>query len=126
MFLFVWIITSNRYKERCLTKEFINRVFECSQIYDGEMDYKHFLDFVLAIDGRRTPQGIMYLFKLLDIWHQGYLDSFTINYFFRAVVRTLEEKHGEEVRADVVGLLRTVCGDSHGFFVKQRLLLSSF
>ena len=31
----------------------------------------------------RPSQALQYLFRLLDIRGQGYLDSFTLNYFFR-------------------------------------------
>ena len=63
-------------------------------------DYKTYLDFVLAMENKKEPQAslhsqvslhhplplsqaLQYLFRLLDIRGQGYLDSFTLNYFFR-------------------------------------------
>lgn len=49
------------------------------------MDYKGYLYFVLATENRHQPQALRYLFKFLDIKNQGYLDSFTINYFSRVI-----------------------------------------
>jgi len=47
------------------------------------MDYKTYLDFVLALENRQEPQSLHYLFKILDVNNQGYLDTFCLNYFFR-------------------------------------------
>ena len=38
-----------------LTNIFIDRVFEEYQTYEGEMDYKNFLDFVLAMENKKSP-----------------------------------------------------------------------
>ena len=51
--------------------------------FTGEMDYKTYLDFVLALENRQEPQSLQYLFRILDLDHQGYLTSFTLNYFFK-------------------------------------------
>merc|ERR1712187_147663 len=91
-----------------LTDVFIDRVFEEYQTYrDGEtnereMDYKTFLDFVLAMENKNTKQAIQYFWKIIDIRHQGYLDSFVINYFFRAIVRMLQTKKLEIASVDDV------------------------
>ena len=41
-----------------LTNIFIDRVFEEYQTYEGEMDYKNFLDFVLAMENKKSPQSL--------------------------------------------------------------------
>lgn len=46
-------------------------------------DYKTYLDFVLALENRKEPAALQYIFKLLDIEDQGYLNVFALNYFFR-------------------------------------------
>lgn len=46
-------------------------------------DYKTYLDFVLALENRKEPAALQYIFKLLDIEEQGYLNVFSLNYFFR-------------------------------------------
>lgn len=46
-------------------------------------DYKTYLDFVLALENRKEPAALQYIFKLLDMENQGYLNVFSLNYFFR-------------------------------------------
>lgn len=72
-----------RYGTGTLTKVFMDRVFQECLTYDGEMDYKTYLDFVLAMENRHEPQSLQYLFRILDINNKGYLDTFCLNYFFR-------------------------------------------
>lgn len=45
-----------------LTSIFIDRVFEEFQTFEGEMDYKTFLDFVLAMENKKSPQALQYFF----------------------------------------------------------------
>lgn len=92
-----------RYGSGMLTDVFVQRAFEEYQTYrdeqtgEQEMDYKTFLDFVLAMENKGTRQAIQYLWKLIDIFHRGAIDGFVINYFFRAVVRVLEAKDVKDV-----------------------------
>lgn len=74
-----------RYKSGSLTSVFLDRVFQDSFTYDNEMDYKGYLNFVLALENRHEPQALRYLFRFLDIKNQGFLDTFTINYFSRVI-----------------------------------------
>jgi len=37
------------------TPIFIDRIFEEYQTFEGEMDYKTFLDFVLAMESKKSP-----------------------------------------------------------------------
>lgn len=78
-----------------LTKVFMDRVFQECLTYDGEMDYKTYLDFVLAMENRHEPQSLQYLFRILDINNKGYLDTFCLNYFFRAIQEQMTF-HGQE------------------------------
>jgi len=97
-----------RFGTGMLTDVFIDRVFEEYQTYrDGEtgereMDYKTFLDFVLAMDNKNTRQAIQYFWKLIDVNHQGQIDGFVINYFFRAIVRLLQKKKCDVATVDDV------------------------
>jgi Ca2+-binding EF-hand superfamily protein len=81
-----------------LTDVFIDRVFEEYQTYrdsetgEQEMDYKTFLDFVLAMENKNTREGLQYFWKLIDIYHTGYIDALVIEYFFGAIVRMLQAK----------------------------------
>jgi hypothetical protein len=56
-----------------LTDVFIDRVFEECRLYDGEMDYKTFVDFTLAMTYKHRPESLAYFFKLLDVRNRGKL-----------------------------------------------------
>lgn len=71
------------YGSGTLTSVFLDRVFSECLTYDGEMDYKTYLDFVIALENRQEPQSIAYLFRILDFDHKGYLTAFTLNYFYK-------------------------------------------
>lgn len=85
----------SRYGTGTHTSVFIERVFQECLTYDGEMDYKTYLDFVLALENRREPQSLQYFFRILDIFGKGYLNVFSLNYFFRAI-QELMRQHGQE------------------------------
>ena len=70
---------------------------------DGEMDYRLFLDFVLAVESMGTRQGLQYFWKLLNLSGRG-LDGPTIAYFFRDVSKALQEMDGYDTAevADVI------------------------
>ncbi|CAF0877830.1 unnamed protein product [Brachionus calyciflorus] len=85
----------SRYGSGTLTDVFLDRVFQECVTYNGEMDYKSYLDFVLALENRSEPQALQYLFRILDIKQKDYLNPFDINYFFRAIQKQLK-KYGHE------------------------------
>ena len=72
-----------RYNSSVLTPVFITRVFQECLTYGGEMDYKSYLDFVLALENRNSPQGLRYLFHIMDIDKKGYLHPGDLNFFYR-------------------------------------------
>jgi len=72
-----------RYNSSTLTPVFITRVFQECLTYNGEMDYKSYLDFVLALENRNSPQGLRYLFQIMDIDNKGYLHPGDLNFFYR-------------------------------------------
>ena len=86
-----------RYGTGVLTSVFIERLFEECLTYDGEMDYKTYLDFVLALENRKEPQSLQYFFKILDVENQGYLTTFSLSYFFRAIQDQLKSFDQEPV-----------------------------
>ncbi|KAJ3159435.1 Serine/threonine-protein phosphatase 2A regulatory subunit B'' subunit gamma [Geranomyces michiganensis] len=75
-----------QYNGGTLTPVFLDRVFQECQTYGGEMDYRGFLDFVLAMENIQTPESMAYFFRALDIQGVGYLDGPTVMYFFKDVV----------------------------------------
>ncbi|XP_052860392.1 serine/threonine-protein phosphatase 2A regulatory subunit B'' subunit gamma-like [Anopheles cruzii] len=85
-----------------LTPIFLDRVFAECLTYDGEMDYKTYLDFVLALENRSEPQSLHYLFRILDVEHKGYLTAFTLNYFFKGIQDELSAHRAEPINFDDV------------------------
>lgn len=79
------------------TRSFIDRVFEETITYDGEIDFKGFVDFYLAITNKSQPQSLYYFFKLLDVEKKGYLDIFTIYTFFKDIINLLHSNGQEEI-----------------------------
>ena len=73
-----------------LTTIVIDRIYEEYQTYDGELDYQGFLEFVLAMENKKSPEALQYFWRILDVYHKGAIDSFIINMFFRAVIQKLE------------------------------------
>lgn len=84
-----------RYGKGTLTDAFIDRVFQECQTFDGDIDYKTYLDLVLALENRREPQALQFFFRILDINSRGYLDVFSLNYFFRDIQERMRV-HGQE------------------------------
>jgi len=80
-----------------LTDVFMDRLFQEYQTYpDGdtgirEMDYKHFNQFVLAMDNISTEQGISYFWKIIDVDHKGWIDKHVIHYFFGSIALYLTD-----------------------------------
>lgn len=77
-------------------------VFAECHTYDGEMDYKTYLDFVLALENRQDPQSLHYLFRILDFEHNGYLTSFTLNFFFKGIQEQIDAHRAEKVNFEDV------------------------
>lgn len=92
-----------RFNGGSLTETFVNHLFQEYRMYEAqdgemEMDYKTFLDFILAMENKSAPESVRYLFKVLDMEHVGYLSVFTLTYFFRAVHEKMMEL-GHDVHA---------------------------
>lgn len=85
---------------KMLTDIFIDRIFEEYQTFEGEMDYKTFLDFVLAMENKKSPQALQYFFRVLDVFNKGAIDTFVINMFFRAVIQKLETRVQTDYKID--------------------------
>jgi hypothetical protein len=64
------------------------------------MDYKTFLDFVLAMENKKSPQALQYFWRVLDIYHKGAIDTFIINMFFRSVITKLETRVQTDYKID--------------------------
>ena len=85
-----------------LTSIFVDRLFEEYQTFEGEMDYKTFLDFVLAMDNKKSQASLQYFWRILDVYKQGAIDTFVVNLFFRAIIKKLESKERFGFKVDDV------------------------
>lgn len=74
-----------RFSKARYSPAFIGRVYQEYQTYGGEMDYRNYLDFVLAMNEMNSQPALAYIFKLMDLNGQGYLDEFIMSYFLRAL-----------------------------------------
>ncbi|CAF4966472.1 unnamed protein product, partial [Rotaria socialis] len=81
-----------KYNSSTLTPVFIIRVFQECLTYGGEMDYKSYLDFVLALENRNSPQSLRYLFQIMDIDNKGYLHPGDLNFFYRGMIQMLSTR----------------------------------
>ena len=72
-----------RYGTGTLTPVFVERLFQECLTYEGEMDYKTYLDFVLAMENKKEPQSLQYLFRIMDVRQEAYLSVFSLHFFFR-------------------------------------------
>ncbi|KAL1526217.1 hypothetical protein AB1Y20_014943 [Prymnesium parvum] len=71
---------------QALTPAFVNRLFEVAHTYEGRLDYKGYLDFVIASENKSHPASISYFFRALDLSSSGYIDVFALNYFVRDII----------------------------------------
>jgi len=96
----------SRYRGGGLTQAFVSRIFQECQTYrnretgQSEIDYKSYLDFVLATTYKGTSEALSYFMRLLDVQRTGGLTAFDVCYFFRAVVEKFDEV-GEEANCTV-------------------------
>ena len=56
------------------------------------MDFKTYLDLVLAFENLATDQALSYFWRLLDVRKLGYVDVFAINFFFREIAESIRDE----------------------------------
>ena len=83
-----------------LTSIFIDRLFEEYQRYENAIDFKQFIDFVLAMENRKDPASIQYIWRAIDVNHNNKVDTFVINMFYRGVIKKLINREKGEYRID--------------------------
>ena len=108
-----------------LTQTAINRIFEENITYgtgsvdtEGpEMDYKTFLDYVLAIENKSSQESLQYFWRVLDIDKTGRLSKEIITYFYRDIHDVLKSSNYDapavsNVIVEVFDIL--ACNDHRG------------
>jgi len=65
------------FRQGSLNPEFIRGVFERSETFFGSLiDFRTFVDFVLAMENKSSVPALRYFFRILDINSRGYLTTF--------------------------------------------------
>lgn len=111
-----------------LTMIFIERVFEEYQKYENAIDFKQFIDFVLALENRKTEASILYIWKAIDHLHNNKVDTFTINMFYRQIVKKLFNRRFGEFRIDDIKdeIWDMINPKNENFITIQDVLASSY
>ena len=78
-----------KYSHAMLTPAIVERIFQEYMTYQGELDYKGFLDLILTIENKDTEASKKYIWKLLDTNRSGYIQLPELRYFVQSVVKTL-------------------------------------
>jgi serine/threonine-protein phosphatase 2A regulatory subunit B'' len=121
------------YNNGALTPVFVDRLFEEYRMYRSEatrhmeMDYKTFLDFVLAMNHKESPQSLAYFWKILDVDHKGYITLHTLNFFFKAVVQRMQQHEpNNQVRVeDVTNEIFDMVRPTHPYRITLQDLIRS-
>jgi Ca2+-binding EF-hand superfamily protein len=86
-----------------LTKTFLDRLFQSVQLHNRELDYLGFVDLILALENCNQAVAISWLFRILDIKGDGFLDESTVSYFMKDVcIRMMAEGLDAIPRDDMV------------------------
>merc|ERR1719445_534353 len=78
-----------QFNQSSLSNLTIQRIFQYKKTWDQEMDYKGFLDFVLATECKKCISSLHYFWEILDLDGVGYLTPLTIHTLFRSVQKKL-------------------------------------
>lgn len=73
------------YGSGTLTIPLVQRLFQACQTYNGEVDYKIYLDFVLAKENMRTDQSLRFFARLLDANDDGKITRQIITRFWEGI-----------------------------------------
>lgn len=69
-----------------LTHAFVAQVFCHVPSFDGELDYRAYMDFALAMMDKASVSALRFFWDVLDVQQQGFLDAFTLDFFLRSLV----------------------------------------
>jgi len=73
-----------------LTRLALERIFQENVTYQPmEMDYKLFLDLVLALENKQSVESLAYFWRILDLDKTGRLSPSNITYFYTDVYESL-------------------------------------
>merc|ERR1712013_74024 len=104
-----------QFNQSSLSNLCVQRIFQYKKTWDQEMDYKGFLDFVLAIEHKQLLPSLAYFWEILDLDEQGYLSPLTLHTLFRSVQKKmgifgLEPINIDDVMTEITDMLTDVMG----------------
>ncbi|KAH9400556.1 Serine/threonine-protein phosphatase 2A regulatory subunit B'' subunit gamma [Tyrophagus putrescentiae] len=84
------------------TEAFVDRLFEVCMTYNREivshvLDFKTFIDIILALENRKELQSIYFFFHILDINSTKYIDDFVLRYFFKPIQNQMKLQGQEPI-----------------------------
>ncbi|KAJ3247919.1 Serine/threonine-protein phosphatase 2A regulatory subunit B'' subunit gamma [Chytriomyces hyalinus] len=104
---------------------YLDRLFH-ERSSGGQIDYRTFVDLVLAVDNPMEPESIAFQFRLLDMKNQGFLDEATVTFMFRSVLERMVEFGHEPVNlSDVVNEIFDMASPKCGSYITLNDLLAS-
>jgi len=53
------------------------------------MDFKGFINFILAFENLKESAAIRYFFRIIDVYNKGAIDSFVLNMFLKSITAKL-------------------------------------
>jgi len=111
-----------------LTMIFIERVFEEYQKYENAIDFKQFIDFVLAMENRKSPAALQYIWRAIDVYHKNAVDTFIINMFYRQVLKKLDNRNKGGLRIDDIKdeIWDMIKPKNNNYICLQDILASSY
>lgn len=84
-----------------LTNSFMRQLFMSVQTFGGRLDYRGYIDLLLAISFPRNTACARYLFPILDIRNCGHLSRGDILYYLRDIIPAVTRCCGEGVQLNV-------------------------
>jgi len=78
-----------QFNQSSLSNLCVQRIFQYKKTWDREMDYKGFLNFVLAVEHKHLLSSLHYFWDILDLDGTGYLTPMTLHTLFRSVQKKM-------------------------------------
>ncbi|KDO29580.1 hypothetical protein SPRG_05536 [Saprolegnia parasitica CBS 223.65] len=97
-----------------LTRQFVDRVFEVVRTYDGELDYKSFLDLNLRIQDNASKGALQMYWRILDVHDHGYVDGSLVEYFLQGIATKVVAATGSALDSRVLRVLFDFDGFTNG------------
>eukprot|EP00753_Platysulcus_tardus_P013188 PLAT3637.5.p1 GENE.PLAT3637.5~~PLAT3637.5.p1 ORF type:complete len:1578 (-),score=842.47 PLAT3637.5:1787-5998(-) len=73
----------------------VRRLFQCSTLLDGELDFLAFLDLSLSLESLGSPRSMAYFWRLLDASGSGALDSRALMLVGKEAVEAAGDRCGQ-------------------------------